>query len=202
MRSVLTILFLSITISQVKAQSAKEYILPALPVNKVLYSVPESSMTRSKSYIDNDSVLIIIDSVFVQGSYSNSTTYSLKFVGNEVHLIQSIDHLKLYQPKNIDYNPPLVLLKLPASNGTEKWTTYDPEKEITTNYIASWEEVTFKGAVKKMLRVEKSFNHTRVKEAEYYFIGIGLLNAEVLVGSSKMQKLKLEGTEEIKITSK
>lgn len=53
-----------------------------------------------------------------------------------------------------------------------------------------------------MLRVEKAFNHTKVKEVEYYLTGIGLLNAEVLVGSSKMQKLKLEGVKEMKAVAK
>ena len=202
MRSILSILFLVLSISYSQAQSLKEYLLPAAPTNKVLFSVPESSMTRSKSYIDNDSLVIIIDSVFAQGSYTDGTTQFVKFVGNEAHLIQSVDHHKLFKPRRYDYDPPLVILKLPAPNETEKWTTHDSIKEITTNYIASWEEVKRPDGVKKMLRVEKAFNHTTVKEAEYYLTGVGLLNAEVLVGSSKMQKLKLEGVKEMKTVAK
>lgn len=142
MRSILSILFLVISISYSQAQSLKEYLLPTAPTNKVLFSVPESSMTRSKSYIDNDSVVIIIDSVFVQGSYTDGTTQFVKFVGNEAHLIQSIDNNKLFNSfKKVDYDPPLVILKLPAPNETEKWTMHDSTKEITTNYIASWEDV-------------------------------------------------------------
>lgn len=202
MRSILSILFLAIGMCYSQAQSLKEYILPTLPTNKVLFSIPESSMTRSKSYIDNDSVVIIIDSVFVQGSYSDGTTYFVKFVGNEAHLIQSADHTKLFKPRKYDYDPPLVILKLPAPNETEKWTTHDSIKGITTNYIASWEDVKRPEGIKKVLRVEKAFDHTKVKEVEYYLPGIGLLNAEVLVGSSKMQKLKLEGVKEIKTVAK
>lgn len=190
--NVLPAIFLSVTIFTVQAQTAEDYFVPEKPNNKIDYSTPGSSQTVSKYYVKKDSVYIVIDSAFAQGRVSGVETKVIQFIDNEAHLIKHGVGFGTGKLSVKECDPTQVILKVPKENKTIEWTSIDPDKG-TIKYIASWKEVTHNGKKHKMLRVEKSFDHTTVKEVEYYLKATGLINQEILVGTSAMQKLNLEG---------
>lgn len=186
-----TVLLL-ISLSHVQAQTVEDFFLPEAPNNKVDYSTPGSSKTTSTYYFVKDSMLIIKDSTFVQGKFESAEVKTIHFINNEVHLIRSEFFFKTWPAKVTDYNPAQIILKIPAQNESIDWTSNDPDKG-TIKYNASWQEVMDNNTKYTLLRVEKSFDFTSVKEVDYYVKDVGLLKTEVLVGGSGMKKLQFEG---------
>lgn len=170
----------------------EDYFLPEAPNNKVDYSVPNSSMTKSRYYIKKDSIYLVKDSSFVQGEASNIEIKTIQLINNEAHVIQSTLGYGVGYPKATKYNPPLIILKVPSKGEILNWTTTD-QMNGTIDYMASWEEVTYENKKTSVIKVQKSFESTSIKEVDYYAKGIGLLKTVVQTSNSGMEKLKLEG---------
>ncbi len=175
----------------------EDFFLPQAPNNKVIFSTPGSSMKMSRHYILNDSLVIIKDSTFVEGNYQSGEIKTIQFIDNEVHLIRSESFFGKWSPKIMDYNPSQIILKLPADDDSEIWTSTDPDKGLIS-YSASWVEIEKDKQKLTFLRVEKSYEYTKVKEVDYNSSESGLTKSEMLTtGGASIAKLQLEGLSEV-----
>lgn len=98
----------------VAGSNVEDFFLPKTPNNKVIFSTPGSSMTMSRHYSLQDSLVIIRDSTFVQGNYQSGEIKTVQFINNEAHLIRSESFFGTRSPKILEYNPSQIILKLPA----------------------------------------------------------------------------------------
>lgn len=193
LKPLLSILFLTVNLSIIHAQTVEDYFLPESPNSKVNYATPSSSMTMSRHFTLKDSMITVQDSSFFQGKYQSTEIKTFHVVHNELHLIRSEFTQGEYTPKIYDFSPAQVVLKIPAQNESVSWTSIDPNQG-TINYSASWRIIEKNNETYTLLRVEKSLDYTKVKEVDFYATTIGLLKIEILTSNGAgLTKLKFEG---------
>lgn len=186
---ILSITAIAIT-SLVNAQSIKDFYIPKAPNNKAEFYSPnesgnKSTFTRNIYYLNRGTHYEVLDAHLNNGKPTSIINRNVKFTNNEVQMVSSTSTTMFKTNQKQSYNPPEILLKMPAEGKTITW--YGTETGDKVKYIASWETVTYYDKKKKSIKLVKQIDGTSFKTIEHYVEGVGLWTTEFQGSNGKIK---------------
>lgn len=153
-----------------------------IPTGKtcVQYQTEASSAQDFKHFVlkASASELISSDSVFYEGSPANINRRYYTYTDTEVNLTRlhySPGQGGMNGEKNIVYNTPITLFKIPKKGETLKWTTLDYDNKDTIKFTASWKTMTVNSKSQQVIRITEWKSYlSGAYGVSYYAKGLGL----------------------------
>ena len=178
---VILALSVGLTVMTSKGQSIKDFFIPDTAYNKASFYSPDKTgnrtgMTRVIYYTKNGANYDILDANLFdgKGDASSIITKTVQFSATEAKMIRSSAN------KKQDYNPPKIILKMPAAGQTISWTYSDISGDLI-KCTASFTTVTIDGVQKKAIKkIEVVIGYEdQGKTITYYVKGIGLWKTDL-----------------------
>ena len=166
-------------------QSIISYFIPDAAYNKASFYSPDSTGARSGLteviyYLKNDENYELWDASKTDGHNTSIFTRTVQITLSEVKMIRSISTSILGDTnKKTDYDPPLVLLKMPALNQTITWSNIEHHGDKPTKHTSSWTNVVINGESRQAIKVVSQYQEWNSKSIDYFVKGIGLWKTEI-----------------------